>query len=514
MWVAGRFYSPGKGEGLPRRGGGACYARPVRIPQRAGPAALLVLAFACGAAPAFVLGLVAWPEIVTPAWFVSRGCLLYDAVFFPHTPLLIVSTAGAGALAGFSAVTFRAVAGLSSGLAAVLLAASARPGSARLLAILFGAPLLALQSVYLEGPALWPEPFLAPFPLAATLLLERWERRGRERDLLLGGLVLGAGILVKQTFAWFGLGALLWTAVASRRRSVRAAVRLAASVAAPYAAFVLLWGAAFRTTAHVRWTLVHVVFGSHAGEIAAPPTASLVHEAIAPFLAFPALGLLRAALARRRVRSPLVFLGLAAFGMAWPRWGPLHLAAAQGLLVLAALRGLRLLPVLLRRLSRRGSARRRELLAAAGLSLLLVNVGVAAFGAGPFLLDSVGGPARYWDDETTREWAGRAQARTRPGGLLFVFEAPYETLYPLTGTTTPGGFYVNPAFWYYLNKDGIDGKLVASLRGRRDVPVLFREPPDGPDGDRLRETATYRFLAEETVEREKADSRTGWRGAR
>lgn len=486
-------------------------ARPA---ARAAKAGLLLLAFAGGALPAFALSLVAWPEIVTPAWFASRGYLLYDAIFFPHTPLLILGTAGAGALAGFSAATFRAVAGLSSGLAAALLAGAARTPRARLGAFLLGVPLLALQSVYLEGPALWPEPALAPFPLAATLLLERWERRGRERDLVLGGLVLGLGVLVKQTFAWFGLAALLWLLVASRRRSARSTLLLAAAVAAPYAAFVVLWGAAFRTTAHVRWTLLHVVFGAHAGEIAAPATPGLVHEAVAPFLAFPALGLLRLALGKRRLRSPLAVLGFAAFGMAWPRWGPLHLAASQGLLVLAALRGLRLLPVLARRLSRKGSARRRELLAAGGLALLLTNLGVAVLGAGPFLLDGVGGPARYWDDETTREAAERARKETRAGGLLFVFEARCETLYPLTRTTTPGGFYVNPSFWYYLNKDRIDGRIVASLRGRRDVPILFREPPEGADGDRLRATATYRFLAEETVETAKVDSRTGWRRAR
>ena len=237
-------------------------------------------------------------------------------------------------------------------------------------------------------------------------------------------------------------------------------------------------------------------------------------EAVAPFLAFPALGLLRLALGRRRLRSPLAFLGLAALGMAWPRWGPLHLAASQALLVLAALRGLRLVPVLARRLSRKGSARRRELLAAAGLALLLMNLGVATLGAGPFLLDAAGGPARYWDDETTREWAARARERTRPGGFLFVFEAPYETLYARTGTTTPGGFYVNPSFWYYLNKDGIDGRIVASLRGRSDVPILFREPPEGRDGDRVRATATYRFLEEETRETSKVDGRTGWRRVR
>lgn len=482
--------------------------------HRAARPLLLAAAFAGGALPAFLLAFAAWPEIVTPAWFVTQGYRLYDAVFFPHTPLLILGTAAAGEVAGFEAVTFRAVAGLASGLTAALLVGAARTPLARLAALAVGVPLLALQGVYFEGPALWPEPFLAPFPLAATLLLERWERRGRQRDLLLGALVLGAGILVKQTFAWFGLAALLWLALGSRRRSVRSASTLAAGVTGPYLAFALLWGLAFGTTGHVRWTLLHVVLGDHAGEIASLPDLALANESVAPYLALPALALLRLALSRRRLRSPLVLLALAAFGMAWPRWGLLHLAAAQGLLVFAALRGLRLLPALVRRLSRRGAARRRELLAAAGAGLLLTNLGVAVFGAGPFLLDAVGGPMRFWDDETAREWAGRVKERTRPGGLLFVFDAPYETLYPMTGTVTPGGFYVNPSFWYYLNKDGIDERVVASLRGRSDVPILFREPPAGRDGDALRATATYRFLAGETEVVERIDGRTEWKRAR
>ncbi|MFN7987976.1 MAG: glycosyltransferase family 39 protein [Thermoanaerobaculia bacterium] len=482
--------------------------------RRAAKPLLLALAFAGGALPAFLLAFAAWPEIVTPAWFVTRGYRLYDAIFFPHTPLLILATAAAGSVAGFSATVFRAVAGLSSGLAAALLVASAPTPRARLGALLGGVPLLALQGTYLEGPALWPEPFLAPVPLAATLLLERWERRGRPRDLLLAALALGLGVLVKQTFAWFGLAALAWLLLASRRRSLRAAATLAAGIAAPYGAFVVLWGVAFGTTAHVRWTLLHVVFGGLGNEIAARPDLALATEAVAPFLALPALGLLRSALPGRRLRSPLAPLALAAAGMAWPRWGLLHLAAAGGLLVLAALRGARIVPALARRLSRRGASRRRELLAAAGTGLLLTNVAVAAVGAGPLLLDSTGGPARFWDDETSREWAQRAEARARPGGTLFVFDAPYETLYPRTGTTTPGGFYVNPSFWYCVDKDDVDARLVASLRGRPAVPILFREPPEGRDGDAVRATAIYRFLRDETELVERIDARASWRRAR
>lgn len=487
--------------------------------RRAATPLLLVAAFVGGALPAFLLAFAAWPEIVTPAWFVTRGYRLYDAIFFPHTPLLIFGTAAAGSLAGFTAAAFRAVAGLSSGLTAALLVAAARSPRARLGALLLGVPLLALQGVYFEGPALWPEPFLAPFPLAATLLLERWQRRGRPRDLALGALVLGLGILVKQTFAWFGLAALAWFVLFGRRRSPRAAALLAGGIAAPYLAFALLWGIAFQTTGHVRWTLLHVVFGGLGKEIAVWPDRALANEAVAPFLALLALGLLSAALTPRRLRaapslrSPLVPLALAAFGMAWPRWGLLHLAAAEGLLVLAALRGFRLLPVLGRRLSRRGASRRSGLLAAAGAGLLLTHATVAVLGAGPLLLDAAGGPTRFWDDDTTREWTERAQKTTRPGGTLFVFDAPYETLYPLTQTTPPGGFYVNPSFWYCVNKDDVDARLVDSLRGRTDVPILFREPSEGRDGDALRGTATYRFLRDETTVVERIDARASWRRA-
>jgi len=473
-------------------------------PRRAATPFVLAAAFAGGALPAFLLSLVAWPEIVTPAWFVAQGWRLYDAVFFPHTPLLILGTAAAGELAGFAAGTFRAVAGLSSGLTAALLVASAPTPRTRGAALVVGVPLLALQGVYFEGPALWPEPFLAPFPLAALLLLESWERRGRSRDLALGALLLGLGVLVKQTFAWFGLAALLWLVLASRRRRplrrVRARLgrRLRDDGARPLDPRPRRARRPRRRDRGAPGPRAHL---------------ALANEAVAPFLALPALALLRAALPGRHLRSPLVPLALAAFGMAWPRWGLLHLAASQGLLVLAALRAARLVPVLVRRFSRRAT-RRQELLAACGAGLLLTNLGVAVLGAGPFLLDALGGPTRYWDDETTREWAGRAAAKTRPGGALFVFDAPHETLYPLTGTVTPGGFYVNPGFWYCMNKDGIDERLAASLRAAGDVPILFREPLEGRDGDEMRRTATYRFLRDGTEAAERVDSRTSWRRPR
>ena len=73
---------------------------------------------------------------------------------------------------------------------------------------------------------------------------------------------------------------------------------------------------------------------------------------------------------------------------------------------------------------------------------------------------------------------------------------------------------MNPSFWYYLNKDGLDERLASSLRGRTDVPILFREPPKGRDGDEVRKTRTYRVLTEETSVTQTVDSLTSWRKAR
>ena len=73
---------------------------------------------------------------------------------------------------------------------------------------------------------------------------------------------------------------------------------------------------------------------------------------------------------------------------------------------------------------------------------------------------------------------------------------------------------MNPGFWYCMNKDGIDDRLAASLRAAGNVPILFREPPEGRDGDEMRGTATYRFLRDGTEAAERVDSRTTWRRAR
>ncbi len=466
----------------------------MRRARAAAPIAALA-ALLAGGLP-FVVSVTAWPEIVTPAWFVSRGIRLYDGILFPHTPLLILLTATGGALFGFAANVLRAIPALALAAAGALVVLGTRPHrrsrSGPLAALALGVPVLALLTVYAEGPAIWPEPFLAPVLLAGVLLLERHGRTGALRDSAAAGLVFGAGILVKQTSAWAALAALLWVALRGRRR---AALLFGGAAALPYLGFALSWALAFRTTRHLAWTLIYPVFSGMSREIAVRLTGADVHEALVLFVPFAALGLLAAALPTRRSPSPLIAVALGAAGMAWPRPGLLHLAALTGLGALAAARLALVLPVVFRRLRRRGGGPLRLLAAAGGAAAFAVFIGVAALGAGPLLLDRVGGPVFSWDDSATRAAAAHVRSRVPAGGALLAHGTP-QNLYPLTGTRAPGGFYVNPSFWYCLKRDRGDQRLVDALAASPGLPILFREPI--ADAERIRETAVYAFVKERT----------------
>ena len=285
----------------------------------------------------------------------------------------------------------------------------------------------------------------------------------------------------------------------------------AAAGALPYAAFALSWALVFRTAAHVRWTLVYPVFSGMSHEIATGITAADVHESLV--LALPLAALVLAAGAwtdARRLRSPLVAVALATVGMAWPRFGLLHLAGAIGLAALAACRAL----LVLRTAVLRAGVRPAQTTAARTLTLglsaaaLAIVFGVAVLGAGPLALDAAGGPLFFWDDSTTTALADAARVRAAPGSEMFVFE-PHQTLYPRTGTLSPGGFYVNPGFWYCLARDRGDERLVAALAARPGLPVLFREPP--ADVEAVHATRTYAFLVSRTEPDGPAPGAASWR---
>jgi hypothetical protein len=180
---------------------------------------VIFLAAAVASLPAFLLATAAWPEIVAPAYFTTRGGVLYDTIVFPHTPLLILTTALLGKLFGFSAALFRIIVGATFATGAALIARSAQQ---RIIAVAAFIVIALLGGAY----TLWPDPLLAPLALAAALLLER----GTKRSFIAGALLLGVAIVTKQTSAWLAIGGLVW--VLANRRDWKTYL---AAISLPYA---------------------------------------------------------------------------------------------------------------------------------------------------------------------------------------------------------------------------------------------------------------------------------------
>ena len=476
--------------------------------------AAAVAGMVVASAPAFFLFFLVWPEIVVPAYFVSRGGLLYDAVTpgGPHTPLLILIVAGSGKLFGFSDLLFRSISALSMAACGALIVLGVRRPrkslAGPLVGLLVGVPLFVLWVVYMEGPMIWPEPFMAPLLLAAVLALERFERSGERGVLLAAGLALGIAILIKQTAAWPLLAAVLWVLFVSRRRSVRTALVLFGVAAAPYLVFAVGWAALFQTFSHVRWTLLVPVQGGFARDVATGIRAKDLLDSASAFLVFPALFLLARGLPGSWIlRSPAAWVAIGVFGMAWPRWSLLHLAGATGIVGLAGARAF-LVAVVSSRRRRRSRAARKPLSFLLGGALLAVHAAVALFAGGALVMGGLSRHALWWNDPATTAIAEKVRARVA-GGAFLNFHPAYENLYAITGSTTPDGTYVNANFWYLLNREGVGDRLVAALARRPGTRVLFRDP--GPPDWPLRETSLYRFLTTRTQVVEELEPGTTWR---
>jgi hypothetical protein len=294
----------------------------------------------------------------------------------------------------------------------------------------------------------------------------------------------------------------------SRRRSFARAVTLLLAASAPYAVFAIGWAIAFHTLSHLRWTLLIPILGGFAGAIATAVQGKDLLDSVSIFLVFPAILLLARNLPGSRIpRSPAPWVAIGVFGMAWPRWGLLHLAGAAGIVALTAARAV-LVAVAANRRRRKSRATRKSPSFLLGSALLAVHVVVAVVAGGALVWSGVNGPAFWWDDAGTAALAERVRARLR-GGPFLNFSLASENLYAITGSTTSDGTYVNANFWYVLNQDGVGDRLVAALSRRPGTPVLFREP--GPPDWPLRETSLYRFLSTRTRVVEEIEPGLTWR---
>ncbi len=462
---------------------------------------------------AFVVGVVAWPEMAASGYFLSLGWRLYEEVVQQYTPLLMYAVAAAGSLFGFDGTTFRLVVALPLFAQGLLLGVGVLRGrlsTGRLTVWLAALGAVAAWTAYFDAFAIWPDAALAPFALGTVLLLEEFERSGRTRPLASAGLLLGIGILVKQTFAWTALGGAAWLLLASRRRTARRAVVLAVAVAAPCLAFWAAWAAAFGTTAHFRWTFV-LPLTRHTGDMGVAPGGQDLLEAVAPFLVLAAAAVLVPPLVRRRAPSPLPWVTLATVAMAWPRWGLLHLAATTGLLALALARALRTAVAASRRFRRPGhrTASRAPLLGA-GLGLLATHVAVAIAGGGVELTAQAGGGVRYWDEPPLVRLAAETADRVGRGQELLSYFATNDNIYVRSRTVPPGRLYVNIGFWFFLREDGLDERLTTRLSLRPGLPVLFRGPV-GEDLEHARRTRIWRFLDRNTRVLSGASEDAEWR---
>jgi hypothetical protein len=449
---------------------------------------------ALAALPPFFLAVEAWPEIVVPAYFITRGGVLYDSIIFPHTPLLILFTALLGKIFGFSATLFRAEIALSMAATGALIGVGARS----LPRALAGVAAFIVLSVYATSVTLWPDPLMAPLALAAALALERFGESGSRRALAAGALLLGLCIVIKQTSAWLALAGGVWVffvtrgphpalrATLSPRERAKTIAVFAGCAALPYAIFVIGWGALFRTTSHVYWTLILPLSG-HSGEITIFSPAMLVRMllllAIIP-------------LATTRWRSPLPWLALGAIGMAWPRIDLLHLSAAFGILALLVARAIP---------SRAGGAAGEGVSSGRALALAAVLVACAIIPRWRWH-----GPVFFWTDRATTFYAEQVRRRVRPGGALVVFNTQNETLYAVTGTTTPSGIYVNPKFWYYLNRRGLGERLCRDLAARHGTPILFSYLDARVEDPRATSSCLYAIVARAPVI-EQVNPATSWR---
>jgi len=317
-----------------------------------------------------------------------------------------------------------------------------------------------------DAIALWPDPMMGPLVIAAALALER-------RAFGAAALLLGLCVMTKQTSAWLVIAALAW--LLAERVPWRDVVRFAAVAAAPYIVFAIAWAAIYRTTSHLYWTLLMLLDG-HSEEIGVriPGMSSLILTlfAIVPLYL----------LVERRVRLPLAWLAAGALGMAWPRFDVLHVAAAIPLLVSMTVRTIE---TALDRLPRE-----RRVLAAAGIALLLLVVA-----AGQEFTPHFGRHVRFWNDGAIGFYEAEVRRRVPPGGAFLNFNTPWETLYAKTGTTTPSGVYVNPKFWYYLNKRGLDERLCRDLRARHGALVLFSYLDPRIEDPRTASTCLWQTLA-------------------
>ena len=392
-------------------------------------------------AVALAARVVAWPEVTTPAYLMSRGMLLYRDIKFVHTPGLMALLALAFVLFGVTAGVVRgfAILGPLAAHAQTLHATRGLPLSARLL----GSGLFLVCLLDWDASAVWPSVLMMPL----SLLIASDLSRGRLRR---AALLIGIAILIKQTAAYVLLICVL-RLIWRKRVSEAPAFLLWASL--PYASAAVLFGLVGAGTMFLQWTLVVPFRIEEAIAVAPPPAALWVLAAAALPLAMEA-ALEKPGEYEIEARW-LLAVALGFMLMIFPRFGLAQAAASIPCLALGAAR----------LLARSGSRLRIP-------SYALVGTIVLTRGAGAITGTQWDSRIEFWNgDPAFNVLAERLRSLPRDTPLATDL---FDNIYPRSGLAPPGRIYYAPWLAYLAPYDSIGERVRAARRQPGVVWVSYR----------------------------------------
>jgi hypothetical protein len=395
-----------------------------------------------------------YPELIVYPYLTASGLLPYREILDQHFPGLLFLPVNFHTLGVRDAAGFHVLLMVVAAAQSVLTYVVARRLAGATVALVAAAAYALWQPV-LEGDQLWLDTFLPLFTLPALLLLldARW---------LLAGLLLGAGVVFKQTLvplvAFAGL-------VILHERGLpgwRDVLRFAAGALLPSALMLIHFLRIGVLGDFWFWTVTFNLSAYASDGTLAPRLGDVVR------IALPAALLLAASvLTPARWRSRLLALwACATVAGGLGRFGLIHLQPAVPYLAI-------LIAMLLAELSHRRAR-----------VALVATLALTALWLGEFYLRR----ARWLDDPaaTARRAALETliRERTRPSDAILLLGVTSE-LYAATGTLPPGRVFVFPFPWFL---DVAGERVREGYRGSATRLVLL-DVDSGIDGRLLRDYA-------------------------
>jgi hypothetical protein len=416
----------------------------VRAPDdRFPPVVFEVSALATQLALSISLRAIAWPEITTPAYLWSRGLVLYRDIKFVHTPGAMGILAIFFMLFGVRTAVVKSFVSLAALASHGFLLSRTRglPLSSRI----FGSAFFLVFYYGWQGNSVWPTALIAilALPLARSLEQGKWSTTG---------ILLGAGILLKQTVAYLLLLVLLRLAV---QRRFREASRIALLAALPYWLAAAVFSPLGAGREFLEWTLV-VPFQTVGVIRHLPGLGTFSYFLLCGFLPLvldTAIGLARD---EEGETGWLLVTGIGLALLAFPRFDFLQVSASCPCLALGAAR-----------LSVRAGKWLKPFSRALVAALVLPQAAALALG------ERFDGKVLFWNEDPAYNALIEKLKREAPTGPIHSFLWP--NILPQTARLPPGGIYIHPWLTYDFPYDRIGERV--RLAARRPGSILV-----GPKG--------------------------------